>query len=66
MDVQTTEKGMAIVEELLREFAKERKKIKVANGNQEEEELAALKLLVNEYRERAENDPWIQKALESL
>ena len=63
MDAEATEKGMAIVEEVLRAFAKKRKE-----GDQvsEEEEMASLKEVVSEYKDRALSDPWVQRALECL
>lgn len=66
MDAETTEKGLAIVEELLRAFANSTKKQRTSGDNQDEEELAILKEVVSEYKERALDDPWIQKALECL
>lgn len=61
MDAEATEKGMAIVEEVLRAFAKKRR-----TEGTEEEELQALREVVSEYKDRALSDPWIQKALECL
>jgi hypothetical protein len=60
MDVQATEKGLAIVEEMLRAFANESKRQKGGD------DVAALVEVVNRYKERALNDPWVQRALESL
>lgn len=57
---------MAIVEELLRAFASQTKKQKTDGNEDEEHELAALTDLVSKYKERALNDPWILKAIESL
>lgn len=61
MDAEATEKGMAIVEEILRAFVKKRK-----TEGTDEEEMQALKEVVSDYKDRALNDPWIQKALECL
>lgn len=66
MDAEATEKGMAIVEEILRAWADETKKRKVDGSAEGEDEVGVLKNLVNQYKERAQNDPWIQKALECL
>lgn len=65
MDVETTEKGMAIVEEILRAFASETKRRRIDSDNHQEE-VAILADLVSKYKGRALSDPWIQKALECL
>ena len=66
MDAQATEKGMAIVEEILRAWANETKRQKVDGNGNEEDGIIALKDLVAQYKDRATSDPWIQKALECL
>lgn len=56
---------MAIVEEILRAWANEKKRQKV-DGSGDEDGIVALKDLVAQYKDRALSDPWIQKALECL
>ena len=66
MDAETTEKGMALVEEVLRAFAGEQKRQRIAGVEHSEQQTAVLARVVKEYEARARSDPWVQRALESL
>ncbi|MCO5565387.1 hypothetical protein L7F22_019060 [Adiantum nelumboides] len=57
VDAKTTEEGMKIIEEFMRAFAS-KKRIR--------SEADSLSSLVDEYRDRCENNAWVRKVLENL